>query len=498
MTAAIVENVTEQEDRRRWLMLAVLLLGQFMALVDTLIVNVAVPEIGADLHASGATLQLVVAGYTVAYAMLLVTGARLGAVRGRRTVYLAGVALFTLGSLGCGLAPNGWSLVALRCVQGAGAALLVPQVMSVVQTSFSGSARARAVSAYGVVLSSGAVVGIVLGGLVVNADLFGWSWRPAFFVNVPLGVLLLVAVPRLVPADPPRRRPRLDLPGLLTAIPAVLLVVLPLALGHELGWPVWTFAAIAAGLVLAGVFLLVERQAAARGGAPLLDLAVLRAPGLGAGLATLVLSQVAWGGYLFTTTLHLEAGLGDTPLRAGLTYLPLSAVFGLVGYHWRRLPARVQPFVAPVGQVCCLLGYLATPAGGLAGAAGMVLIGVGLGLTASPVITQSLLRVPAARAGDASGVVTTTIQLGQVVGVAGFGTLFLGVRGPVSGSAHAVSVTSGGFALVAVAAGACAALLTRSLRAPRDAGATPGVSLQAARMSVPAAGESREVTGAGR
>lgn len=495
MTAAIVENtenVTGRADRRRWLMLAVLLLGQFMALVDTLIVNVAVPEIGADLRASGATLQLVVAGYTVSYAMLLVTGARLGAVLGRRTVYLVGVALFTLGSLGCGLAPNGWTLVGLRCVQGAGAALLVPQVMSVVQTGFGGAARARAVSAYGVVLSSGAVVGIVLGGLVVNADLFGWAWRPAFFVNVPLGALLLLAVPRVVPADPPRRRPRLDLPGLFTAIPSVLLVVLPLTLGHELGWPVWTFAAIAAGLLLAGVFLLVERRVAARGGAPLLDLAVLRAPGLGAGLATLALSQVAWGGYLFTTTLHLEAGLGEGPLRAGLTYLPLSAVFGLVGYHWRRLPARAHPFVSPAGLAGCLVGYLATPVGGVVGAVGMVLVGVGLGFTASPVITQSLLRVPATRAGDASGVVTTTIQLGQVVGVAGFGTLFLAVRGPVSGSAHAVAVTSVGFALVTAGAVGCAALLARSLLSHRATG-TPDRIAEARDVAA-----SRPVAGADR
>ena len=224
----------------RWLMLAVLLGGQFMALIDAFVVNVAMPSIGADLHASGAALQLVVGGYSAAYAMLLITGARLGDLYGRRRMYLLGVAVFTAASLACGLAPGSGLLILARCVQGAAAAVLVPQILSVIQMRFTGTARATALSAWGLVLATGAVVGVVLGGLLVSADLLGAGWRPVFLVNVPLGILVALLVPRVVPADPPRVRRtghgarRLDLRGLVIAAPAVCLIVLPLVLGREL------------------------------------------------------------------------------------------------------------------------------------------------------------------------------------------------------------------------------------------------------------------------
>ena len=182
-------------------MLAVLLLGQFMCIIDVLVVNVAMPSIGASLHASGASLQLVVGGYTIAYAMLLITGARLGDRYGRRRAYQAGVITFTAASLACALAPDSQLLVAFRFAQGAGAAALVPQVFSLIQLRFAGPARARALSAYAAVLSAGAVAGLVLGGAVVSADLFGLGWRPVFGINVPIGIALALAVPRLIPPD---------------------------------------------------------------------------------------------------------------------------------------------------------------------------------------------------------------------------------------------------------------------------------------------------------
>ena len=188
----------------QWLMLAVLLLGQFMCIIDVLVVNVAMPSIAASLHASGASLQLVVGGYTIAYAMLLITGARLGDRYGRRRAYLAGVLIFTAASLACALAPDSQALIGFRLIQGAGAAVLVPQVFSIIQLNFTGPARARALSAYAAVLSAGAVAGLVLGGVVVTADLFGTGWRPVFAINVPVGIVLAAVVPRLVPPDETR------------------------------------------------------------------------------------------------------------------------------------------------------------------------------------------------------------------------------------------------------------------------------------------------------
>jgi MFS family permease len=474
----------------RWLMLAVLLGGQFMALLDAFVVNVAMPSIGAGLHASGAALQLVVGGYSAAYAMLLITGARLGDIYGRRRMYLAGVVAFTAASLACGLAPDAALLILARCVQGAAAAVLVPQILSVIQMRFTGAARATALSAWGLVLATGAVVGVILGGLLVSADLLGAGWRPVFLVNVPLGVLVTVLVPRVVPADPPRARlswpptpgagpRRLDLRGLAIAAPAVCLIVLPLVLGRELGWPDWTLGCVAAGLLLAGAFGVFERAVAARGGDPLLNLGVLRAPGLPAGLGTLLAVMAGYGGLLFVFTLHLQAGLGQSALRAGLSYLPLAGSFGLVGYFWRRLPARLHPLLVPAGLALLPVAYLGLALAVRGGGAGgpllwlaLAVAGTGLGLTISPLLTQSLVGVPMSQAADASGLVATAAQLSQVIGVAAFGTVYLSLaqRGgpPAVFSGRALADTATLLALLAGIGLAPAVALARTvLRAGR-------------------------------
>ncbi|HEY7146262.1 MAG TPA: MFS transporter, partial [Streptosporangiaceae bacterium] len=334
--------------RGRWLMLIVLLAGQFMALLDVTIVNVAMPTIGRTLHATGAELQLVVAGYTVSYAMMLITGARLGDLYGRRRMFLIGVLVFTVASLACGIAPGIEILIAARFVQGVGAAAMIPQIMSVIQVRFTGAARARALSAYTAVLSSGFVAGQVIGGVLVTANLFGQSWRPVFLVNVPIGLAVLALVPVVMPADEPGQHGRrLDLTGLAIAVPAVFLVVLPLMLGHQEDWPGWVFACITGGVALAAVFAGVERRIADRGGDPLLNLAVLRAPGLVPGLAAVAVLMITYGGFLFSFALHLQAGLGDSALRAGLTFAPCAVVFGLCGYFWRRLPSGLHHLIAP-------------------------------------------------------------------------------------------------------------------------------------------------------
>jgi MFS family permease len=455
--------------RGRWLMLIVLLAGQFMALLDVTIVNVAMPTIGRTLRASGAELQLVVAGYTVSYAMMLITGARLGDLYGRRRMFLTGVAVFTVASLACGIAPGVGVLIGARFVQGAGAAAMMPQIMSVIQVRFDGAARARALSAYTAVLSTGFVAGQVLGGVLVTANLFGQTWRPVFLVNVPIGLAVLALVPRVVPPDeavaPGRRRRRLDLAGLAIAVPAVFGVVLPLMLGHQENWPGWVFACIALGLVLAAVFVGVERRIADRGGDPLLNLAVLRAPGLVPGLAAVAVLMITYGGFLFSFALHLQGGLGDSALRAGLTFAPCALVFGACGYFWRRLPAAWHHLLAPLGCLVAVGGYLAVASvlrsGGSGGAglqAGLIITGAALALGFSPLVTHALVRVPLRHAADASGLLTTTIQLGQAVGVATFGSLFLtldsGHSAAVSGHALATTMSwLAGAMLLAVVAG---------------------------------------------
>ena len=263
----------------------------------------------------------------------------------------------------------------------------------------------------------------------------------------------------------------------------MLLIVLPLVLGPEEGWPAWGFGCIAAGAVLAAAFVLIERRVAARGGDPLLNLAVLRAPALPSGLVTLAATQIGYGGLLFAYTLHLQVGLGESALRAGLSYLPFAAVFGLAGYNWRRLPAAARRVLVPAGLTVGILAYLALAAGlhsagsygagspgaGSPGAGspggitaltwtGLAAVGLGLGLSVSPLLTQSLTHVPAARAADASGLLTTTVQLGQLLGVAAIGSVYLSRAG--SGSAPALAHTLGsgsGHAATSAAATSAAA-----------------------------------------
>ena len=260
--ARVGELSRRERSVRPGLVLAVVLIGQFMAVLDASIVNVAAPSIHASLHASGAGLQLVVAGYTITYAVLLVTGARLGDILGHRRVFLAGLVLFTLASLGCGLAGTASLLIALRLGQGVGAALMIPQVLSLIQRTHAGPARARAMSRYAAVLAGGAVVGQIVGGLLISANLFHSGWRPVFLVNVPIGVLLLVVGARALPHGKGEPGRTLDLPGLLLLTPAVLAFVLPLVLGQPERWPAWGWVVMAASVPLVAAFAAAERRVA--------------------------------------------------------------------------------------------------------------------------------------------------------------------------------------------------------------------------------------------
>jgi len=221
--------------RQRWL-LAVLVAGQFMANVDIAIVNVATPSIHRDLHASGGALEFVVSGYVLAFAMLIITGARLGRIAGYRRVYLAGLAWFTLASLACSLAPGTGVLIGARIAQGACAAVMVPQVLTGIQVSFDGRARARALSVLVMTMSGSAVIGQALGGPLIAANVFGTGWRSIFWVNVPMGVVALAGAAVLLPRKS-RGQARLDLPGVGLLTAAMALLVTPLAFGREQGWP---------------------------------------------------------------------------------------------------------------------------------------------------------------------------------------------------------------------------------------------------------------------
>lgn len=456
-------------------LLAIVLTGQFMALLDVFIVNVAAPTVRTDLHASDAGLQLIIAGYTIAYAVLLISGARLGARIGHRRAFLYGLAVFTAASLACGLATGTGQLIAFRFVQGAGSALMLPQVLSLIQRTYTGPSRARALGAYAAVLSTGAAAGQILGGVLVSADLFGTGWRPVFLVNVPIGLLLMVLGARLLPRDARTGADRargLDLPGLLLLAAAVSLVTVVLVLGQDMGWPLWCWVALAAGAALAAVFAAHQSRLARRGGAPLITPRVVRAPGVPAAMLRIVLSMAANAGLMFALTLHLQSGLGYGALRTGWTFVPAAAAFGLVGLNWQRLPERWRAVMVPGGFLLAAgsflaLGLLLGDGSGVGPAsfAALAGIGSGLGLAYSPTLTGALATVRREDAADASGVLVTSAQLGLLAGVAVFGAVFLEqVSGPGAGpSADAFRVTC----LALSGAALCGAFARQTRRHPR-------------------------------
>ncbi|MFJ8104649.1 MFS transporter [Streptomyces sp. NPDC096132] len=424
-------------DNRPRLLLAVVLAAQFMALLDVFIVNVAAPTIGSDLHASGADLQLVVAGYAITYSVLLITGARLGDRFGPGRVHLVGLALFTAASLACGLARGSTELIVFRLVQGAGSAVMIPQVLSLIQRTFTGEARVRALGAYAAVLAVGAAAGQVVGGVLVSADLLGTGWRPVFLVNVPVGLVLLAAGRRVLTGHGgavrgAREEARgLDVPGLVLLGAAVSLVTLPLVLGQEEDWPLWSWLSLAAGALLLALFCGYEARLARRGGAPLIAPRVLRHPGMALAVLRIAAVMAVNGGFLFLVTLHVQGGLGYSALRAGLTFAPTAVVFGAVGLTWRRWPASWQRALAPAGFTLTALSVagvgLAFEGGDGGGAwlyAAYLGVGAGLSLAFSPTLTRALAAVRPEDAADASGLLATVTQLGQLVGVAVFGTLF--------------------------------------------------------------------------
>lgn len=448
-------------------LLAVLLAPMFMYQGDATIVNVANPSIHAHLHASGAQLELVIGGYLLASATLFITGARLGQMRGYRRVFLIGLAIFTVASLACGLAPSPLVLIIARIVQGLGGALMIPQVLTGIQLNFAeGPARVRALSLYAIMLAGGAVTGQILGGLLVSANLFGSQWRPIFLINVPIGLVVLFAGLRRLPLDQScDSSRRVDLPGVVTLSSALLSIVLPLTLGRQQQWPTWTWICLVLSAPLLAAFVAVERRATARGTSPLVNLHVIARPAIAWGLWPQALAVSTYYALLFTLALYLQQGLGFTPLVSGLTLLPWVAAFGIPGRLLGRIPGRLGPLVAPTGCLVLALAYSAISATMFTGqhpeALLLVLLavgGFGLGTVFSSILAHLTTAATPRYAPDISGVFTTSLQVAGAIGTAAFGALYLSQvthPDPIQAT-HALAITTAAFALVVVIAAATA------------------------------------------
>lgn len=446
---------------RRWTTLAVLLSATFLANLDIFAVVVAMPSLRRELGAGAGALQLVLACYQLTYALGLVAGGRLGDSSGPFRVFGAGMVLFTLASACCGIAPTTEALVVARALQGAGTALMVPQVFRVARTLFAGRARSRAFAAVGAAMGLGAVSGQLLGGALIAADPFGLGWRAVFLVNLPIGVVALVAL-RWSAAGADGRGParvRADSPGALLAAAALGLFVVPLVLGREQGYPWWVPAALIASAPIAVAFFRHESAVQRRGGDPLVPPPLLRTPGFRRGLALVGLVNCGLGSFVLTLGLLLQDGLGWSPIATGLGMLPPAGAFACASLFAPRLGdsggLRPAALLSTAGYAGCALSALLGGTGWLLVA--LAVTGAGLGLFVTPALSLALRGVPERWSGAASGVVATVQQLGAALGVCVFGLLFFSLAGNgPAGYPSAFAITSLVTAAAALSGGALA------------------------------------------
>jgi EmrB/QacA subfamily drug resistance transporter len=410
--------------------LPVLLTATFMTALDFFIVNVAMPAIQLDLRAGPAALQWVVAGFGLALAAGLITGGRLGDIYGRRRVFGLGLALFTAASVLCGVAPTAGLLVGARVLQGAAAALLMPQTLAILRTAVPAAAQPKAFAQYGLTLGLGAVFGQVIGGLLIKADLFGLDWRLCFLINLPIGVAALVKLGAL--PESRNAGSKLDLPGTGLVTAALVALVLPLIQGREYGWPLWTWLSLAGSGALFTAFALHQKRHAH----PLVNLDLFRQRSFSTGLAAV---QVFWMGqasFFLILALYLQFGRGLSALESGAVFMAIGAGYLLTSVNAHRIAARLGRQVVAAGALVMAAGLagMAVAAGHGIGwlLPGLAVDGIGMGMALAPLTTIALAKVAPAHTGSASGVLATVNQTGNAVGVALIGVVFYQAAGYTS------------------------------------------------------------------
>jgi MFS family permease len=453
------EAASSQASRLDNLGIGLLLLGVLLPQVNYFGVNVALNTIKRSLAASPTDLELIVAGYGTAYAVLLVTGGRLGDRYGRRRVFSIGLTGFLVASLGCGLAPSAVLLLVFRIFQGACAALVVPQVVATYHATLTGSRRAQAQSLYAAAAGSAIVIGQLLGGLLVTANIAGSGWRPVFLINIPIGLLALVTVGRAVPENRSAHPVSIDAPGALAFAATITALLLPLTLGQSDHWPLWSLITLALVPALGAVTIAVERRAERQGRVPLLAPSVLGLSSVRRGLSLHLPFMLGYGAFMFVFALVLQQGLHADPLAAGLATTPMAVPFLITSLYLPRLVTRLGARnVTALGGAALaagLVGLIATiwflwpHVGLLVMAPSLAVIGTGQALVFGSLFRLILAEVPEHHAGTGSGVLVTVQQAGLALGVATLGTLYTALNS--HGTARAFAVTTGIQVLIAAA-----------------------------------------------
>ena len=422
-----------QQDPRRWLALSVILSATLLGVLDFLIVNLALTSIQRTIGATEAQVQLTVAFYGLSFAVFLITGGRLGDIYGRKRVFQIGMAGFTLSSALCGFAQSPTQLILFRIVQGAFAALMSPQVLATIQVLFEGDERDKATGFVGATVGVGSLLGNVVGGWLVGANLFGLGWRPIFFVNVPIGIAAIIATQILLRESKSKTAQKLDITGALIAGAALFLLIFPIAEGREKSWPWWAFAMVAVAGAIAYYFVGFEKRLAKRGGAPLIGMELFESSGYVRGLGAILLLFCGLSSFSFVVARFLQDGLKVSPQQTGVIFAALSLSFFIASLSAVKLVRIIGPktllwgiVIMQVGQVI-LIGLCLIFKGALNPYWLMPVLffyGIGQGLAVPQVIRQTLNNVGTSNAGAASGLLSTVQQIAFSLGVSVVGGVF--------------------------------------------------------------------------
>ncbi len=444
-----------------WAPLPVVLAGTFMVVLDFFIVNIALPSMQSSLHASPGALEWVAAGYGLTSAVFLITAGRLGDRYGRRRVFALGLALFTLSSAICGVAGSSEVLIGGRLLQGAASAVLMPNVLSLIGVLYTGPDRAKALSAYGMVMGLAAVGGQLIGGALIQLNIAGLGWRSVFLINLPIGALALALAPVLVPESSAPAANRIDLVGTALVTTALSAIVLPLVEGRQHGWPAWTWIALAGAPLILGTFAAHQRRLRRRNGAPLLELSLFKARAFSAGLLAQLVFWCGQASFFLILALYLQQGRGLNAMQAGLVFTILAVAYlvasmrapALTERHGRRV-LGAGALVLAAGHGLLLAGVAAVGTGGTVAALvpGLLLVGAGMGLGITPLATIIMSATAPEHVGAASGALATMQNVGNAIGVALIGVLFFGRLHAGFADAFEVSLIALAAILMSVAA----------------------------------------------
>ncbi len=433
---AAVHHASKFTAKQKKIALLIVAFAFVMDLLDSTIVNIAIPSIQANLGASFATIQWLVAGYSLTFALLLITGGRMGDVFGYKKVFLWGIGGFTIASFLSGIAPSPAFLVAARLIQGSMAALMVPQVMSIMQVMYKPEERGSVMGMFGMLGGLSASLGPIVGGLLIKANILHWDWRPIFLINLPVGIFALIAGMKYLPDGKSEHPLHIDIKGTFLIIVALSLLVFPLIEGRDLGWPTWTLAMMTASIPALGLFGWYETRKHGRDASALIVPSLFKVRTFVSGLALNLLVQSAMIGYFLTFTLVLQIGMGYSAIRAALTGVPMAVGIGL------GFAALGQKMVAKFGRLVISMGAVAYAAGLIAttwvithyvGTAhpwqfipSLFVSGIGLSLIMVPIFSAALQDVDTKDAGSASGILNAIQQVGAAIGIAIIGVIFFG------------------------------------------------------------------------